>query len=494
MSLDLDAFLRQPRPEGIAPVLQPGMRVERWTVTGRLGRGGCGEVYRAVDGTDEAVAIKVLHRTDAAARARFRAEADLLAAGGIPALPRFRSRGVVSGRPYVVMELLEPCELPESERAIARYLLDVCAAVAELHARGIVHRDLKPANVMRRAAGGVVLVDVGLAKDVGVSSRPRTDVTVFGGKLAAGGTPGYAAPEQFDGGEITVRTDVHAIGRLAYTAFQVRAEARGVPFTEREVPRRWRPILTRATSSIPDQRYGSADALARAIRRRGLKGWMAGGACVGALALAAGLAAFPSWRTEPVAAGESAEDVVLRDEMRRWSALCRPGETNETVRIPLGLRTVTNRVTGKVMSGEAHSNVVRRLEVVFVDLARTTQTFTRPVRLEDGRVYVVRGPGRLDADFAADGTNTTVWLDGCDVNNLTRTPVGKGGIRYRLTGRRTYLNFPNLKRPLPGPDCLSERIDGDCQAIAFGGPPTWADHALKLQEEARRRLLEEARW
>lgn len=492
MSLDLDAFLRQPRPEGIAPVLQPGMRVERWTVTGRLGRGGCGEVYRAVDGTDEAVAIKVLHRTDAAARARFRAEADLLAAGGIPALPRFRSRGVVSGRPYVVMELLEPCELPESERAIARYLQDVCAAVAELHARGIVHRDLKPANVMRRAAGGVVLVDVGLAKDVGVSSRPRTDVTVFGGKLAAGGTPGYAAPEQFDGGEITVRTDVHAIGRLAYTAFQVRAEARGVPFTEREVPRRWRPILTRATSSIPDQRYGSADALARAIWRRGLKGWMAGGACVGALVLAACLAAFPSWRAESVLDRGDVEDAVAQDEARRWTALCSPGVTNETVRISLGLRTLTNKVSGKVVSHGAYSNAVRRLEAVSVNLARSTQIFTRPVRLKDGQVYLIRGPGRLDADFAVDGTNAMVWLDGCDVNNLTRTPVEKGGIRYRLTGRRTYLNFPNLKRPLPRPDCLSERIDGAYQAIAFGGPPTWADHELKWQKERMRHLIEDS--
>ena len=95
----------------------------------------------------------------------------------------------MSGWPYVAMELLEPYELPTSERAIARCLLDVCAAVAELHARGIVHRDLKPANVMRRATGEVVLVDVGLAKDIGASARPRTDVTVFGGKLAVGGTP-----------------------------------------------------------------------------------------------------------------------------------------------------------------------------------------------------------------------------------------------------------------------------------------------------------------
>lgn len=85
---------------------------------------------------------------------------------------------------------------------------------------------------------------------------------MFGGKLTVGGTPGYAAPEQLEGGETTARTDIHAIGRLAYTAFQVRAEAHGVPFTEKEVPRCWRLVLARATSSIADQWYESADALA----------------------------------------------------------------------------------------------------------------------------------------------------------------------------------------------------------------------------------------
>lgn len=489
MSMDLDAFLRQPRPEGAAPVLQPGTHVGEWTITGLLGRGGSGEVYRAVDGTGEASAIKVLHRLDAVAQTRFQAEVGLLSEGGISALPRFRSRGTVSGRPYVAMELLEPCEFPETERAIARYLLKVCTAVGELHAHGIVHRDLKPANVMRRRSGEVVLVDVGLAKDIGVSSRPKSDVTVFDGMLVMGGTPGYAAPEQLDGGEITVRTDIHAIGRLAYTAFQVRAEVRGVPFTEDEVPHCWRAILARATSSIADQRYGSAEALARAIRLRGLKAWAVG---IGALALAVVLVAFPPWGAESVLDGGGVEDAVARDEARRWTALCSPGETNETVRISLGLRTLTNKVTGKVVSHGAYSNAVRRLEAVFVDLARATQTFTRPVRLEDGQVYLIRGPGRLDADFAVDGTNAMIWLDGCDVNNLTRTPVEKGGIRYRLTGRRTYLNFPNLKRPLPWPDCLSERIDGAYQAIEFDGPPTWADHELKWQKERMRWLIEDS--
>ena len=329
-----------------------------------------------------------------------------------------------------------------------------------------------------------------MAKDVGASARPRADITVFGEKVATGGTPGYAAPEQFDGGEITVRTDIHAIGRLAYTAFQVWAEARGVPFTEHEVPRRWRAILARATSSIADQRYESAEALARAIRRRGVKAWTTAVACAAGVVLAAGVVTIPPWWKAP--ADEGTTDVVARDEARRWSALCRPGVTNEAVRMPLGLRTVTNRVTGKVLSGMAYSNAVRRLGAVCVDLAGTTQTFARPVRLEDGRVYLVRGPGRLDADFAADGTNTTLWLDCCDVNNLTRKPVEQGGIRYRLTGGRTYLNFPNLENPVPWPRNFPRNLDVYYRTIEFGGPPTWADHVRKSQEEASRRLLEEA--
>ena len=160
------------------------------------------------------------------------------------------------------MELLEPGDLPKGERAIARFLLKVCGAVDELHAQGLVHRDIKPSNILWRTGGPrsratavPVLADLGLVKDVTTSDarRPTSDVTIGGV-----GTPGYGAPEQMERGEATLTADIHALGVLADRCFG------GHP------PRAWARIIERATSSIPDRRYPSVAAFARAIRRRHL--------------------------------------------------------------------------------------------------------------------------------------------------------------------------------------------------------------------------------
>ena len=100
------------------PILADGTVVDGWRVTAFLGRGGSGEVYRVVVTPDpregraparpQTAALKILARDTDTARARFLREATLLAQLNNPAFPQFIAQGEVEGRPYLVMELLEP--------------------------------------------------------------------------------------------------------------------------------------------------------------------------------------------------------------------------------------------------------------------------------------------------------------------------------------------------------------------------------------------------
>ena len=247
--------------EGRFPI---GIIFGDWRVTAFIGRGGNGEVYCAEHvslGTP--AAVKVLVRDEPRAKERFTREAKLLSELKSASFPQFYSYGEANGCPYLAMELLEPGELPSGDRNVARFLLSVCDAVAELHSRGYIHRDIKPSNILWRTGttGGSpvavpVLADLGLVKSITTSDgrRSTSDVT-----LGGVGTPGYGAPEQMERGEATVASDIHALGVLADACF------RGNP------PRTWARIIRRATSSIPAHRYPSVAAFARAIRWRHLR-------------------------------------------------------------------------------------------------------------------------------------------------------------------------------------------------------------------------------
>ena len=254
---------------------QEGTVFGNWRVTAFIGKGGSGEVYRAVHvslGTP--AAVKVLVRDEPRARARFVREASLLSELKSASFPQFYEYGEANGFFYLVMELLEPGDLPTGDREVARFLRQVCDAVAELHARGIVHRDIKPSNILWRIGrartpaapqrdAGPVLADLGLAKDIAASDtgNPISDITQGGV-----GTPGYGAPEQMERGEASVASDIHALGVLADRCFD------GKP------PREWRRIIERATSSIPALRYQSVEEFLHAVRRRNL--WRIVGKCV----------------------------------------------------------------------------------------------------------------------------------------------------------------------------------------------------------------------
>ncbi len=267
----------------------PGTSFGDWRLTAFIGRGGSGEVYCAEHvklGTP--AAVKVLVRDGERAKARFTGEAKLLARLRSAAFPRFLAYGEANGTSYLAMELLEPGDLPHGDGAVARYMLKVCEAVAELHALGLVHCDIKPGNILWRPDGHdePILADLGLAKEVGTPDPAHR-----------AGTPGYSAPEQMERGEATEASDIHSLGVLADSCFC------GKP------PRAWKRIIERATSSIPAHRYQDVASLARAVRARHRLS-----CSLLALLAAAGLAAaaFIAWRG--IESGRArAEDMLQRE-------------------------------------------------------------------------------------------------------------------------------------------------------------------------------------
>lgn len=260
-----DAFRewRASRPkEEVEGTVAPGTRVGDYRVRGLLGRGGSAEVYCAEHVLlGHAVAIKMLHRDTPEARRRFEREATLLTKVKHPGFAQFQGYGEFEGRPFIVMERLIAHSLPRDDRAVAAFLIKVLDALEALHRLGFVHRDVKPGNVLKRANGEPVLVDLGLACPMAAAARMRNRLSVVDGRPVGVGTPGYAAPEQMAGGDVTAATDVHGVGMLANECFG------GKP------PRCWRAIIDRATNSRPARRFQTVAQMAEAIRRRQRRRW-----------------------------------------------------------------------------------------------------------------------------------------------------------------------------------------------------------------------------
>ena len=203
-----------------------GQRVGVWRVTGLLGRGGMGSVYRA-ERDDETfhqrAALKLVHpRLGHDFRERFLRERSLLAGLDHPGVARLLDGGLdASGAPFLAMELVDGG--PLTDYADARGLdlrqrlalfVQACDAVAHAHLHLIVHRDLKPPHILVEDAEGgprVKLLDFGIAKLLS-EEDPSLTRTGASGPL----TPSYAAPEQVRGEAITTATDVYALGLVLY--------------------------------------------------------------------------------------------------------------------------------------------------------------------------------------------------------------------------------------------------------------------------------------
>ncbi len=259
-SAEIERFLSARAPEADAPGrLALGTVLDGWKIVAFVGAGRSAEVYRVINrhiGGD--AALKLLVDDSLGLRERFRLEVDVFRALAIPALPRFFGEGEFEGRPFYVMEYLQPLIPPLPRAEIVPFMIALAAAVEALHAKGFVHRDIKPANILRRRSGEPVLIDLGLVKriaDKDVGTTVSDGLSLVGGKQIGVGTPGFAAPEQFIKGEATVRSDVFALGKML--------KACG----GKNLSPRLRRLVRCATAEDPEDRPADAVAFSAELRR-----------------------------------------------------------------------------------------------------------------------------------------------------------------------------------------------------------------------------------
>ncbi|MEO6260839.1 MAG: protein kinase, partial [Thermoanaerobaculia bacterium] len=208
--------------------LASGSRLGPYEITGTLGAGGMGEVYRARDTRlERSVAIKVLPAElaqNAQFRSRFEREAKTISSLNHPNICTLHDFGHDNGVDYLVMELVEGESLADRiERGplppadVLRYGGQIAEALDRAHRAGIVHRDLKPGNIML-TKHGAKLLDFGLAKNAVTAMSPES-ATIQKSLTAEGtiiGTFQYMAPEQLEGMEADPRTDIFALGAVLY--------------------------------------------------------------------------------------------------------------------------------------------------------------------------------------------------------------------------------------------------------------------------------------
>ncbi len=247
--------------------------IGRFVVERRLGAGGMGIVFQAVDPElGRKVALKLLHVTGD--------ETKLLAEAR--ALARLRHANVVAvhdvgswqGRVFVTMEYVPGGTLRawlRERRRSWREVLDVLAraarGLAAAHRAGLVHRDVKPENVLVGDDGEVRVVDFGLARPQAAPASLDGTSTVGVGTLPAG-TPPYLAPEVKGGAAVDARGDQYSFCVTLYEAlYGARPTSAAAPPKSTGVPARIRRALARGLSPDPAARHPSMDALVAVLER-----------------------------------------------------------------------------------------------------------------------------------------------------------------------------------------------------------------------------------
>jgi serine/threonine protein kinase len=207
-----------------------GRTFSNYKIQELLGRGGMGDVYKAVDlNLGRPVALKFLPAgsvTDEEDRARFVVEAQAAASLNHPSICIIHGIDEVEGRLFIAMEYVEGRTLKQmidSGPLDPDQAVDIAIQIAEglrdAHAKGIIHRDIKPTNIMLTPRGNPKIMDFGIAKILGTRTVTSDGQTP--------GTVAYMSPEQVQGGQVDARTDIWAVGVLLYEMLTGRLPFKG---------------------------------------------------------------------------------------------------------------------------------------------------------------------------------------------------------------------------------------------------------------------------
>ena len=263
-------------------------KIGRYEITGELGRGAMGVVYKATDpNIGRTVALKTL-RLDIHAEKhdemlrRFQHEARAAGLLNHPNIVTIYDAGKAGGVFYIAMEYIEgrslaavlhqKKSLPATE--IVEVGTQVCAGLQYAHFRKVVHRDIKPANIVIDTSGVVKITDFGIAKAAGANLTHTGEVL---------GTPNYMSPEQVKGEELDGRSDLFSTGIMLYEMLTGARPFEGdtvttviykimheTPVAPREVKSDIHPglsmIVTKCLAKDPEDRYQEAVDLSTALR------------------------------------------------------------------------------------------------------------------------------------------------------------------------------------------------------------------------------------
>ena len=272
----------------VARALGPGYELRRL-----IGQGGFATVYAALDTQlKREVAVKVLRPelgAEPVMRERFRREAEAVARLRHPHIVPIYAVGEGEGLVWYVMPLITGESLRarlgrESRLPVAlvrRILLEASEALTAAHRAGLVHRDIKPDNILLDGEDArVLLTDFGIAKALGGDTHGLTGTGVVIG------TPHYMSPEQASGEPVDARSDLYALGVVAYQMLagevpfagasvaavllqQVTADAPTVTRRRPDCPPDLAVAVARCLARAPDDRWPSAEELLRALARDG---------------------------------------------------------------------------------------------------------------------------------------------------------------------------------------------------------------------------------
>jgi protein kinase-like protein len=301
LALERSLWLKESHEREAGGQLEGTVVAGQYRVVRRMGSGATGVIYEAVRNSDGLpVAIKLLRAAaahEAVASDRLRREAEALGLAWHPNVVEVIDHGrLADGTAYLVMELLSGESLAARIHAKGRLTaaelwpiaMQVCEALAAVHAAGVVHRDLKPSNIYLSThrddpsgAERAKLIDFGIAR----VEWEETRITNTGGPL---GTPGYMSPEQEAGdANVDARSDLFALGAVLYECLVGEPPPpltpsgtvmRATSFSRRDsgtqeaatrVPPAWRAIIDRALAVRPEDRFHDARSFAQALRAVG---------------------------------------------------------------------------------------------------------------------------------------------------------------------------------------------------------------------------------